>query len=346
MAPTTSTKKPRIVYLDALRFVSICAVVMLHVVAANINQLSIGGPAWSVFNVLDSCVRWSVPVFLMVSGALFLQPTKQVTLKRILTKNLPRIITAYFFWCAVGALYAVLVDGAGMEQVKNIFINGEYHLWFLQVLALIYLFIPAMRCLMYRTAYGKQALLIFFLLILGINTVFTFVHVAEQPLIAIPDFVSYAVYFYLGYVLSSFKFQKKWAGVLYVLAVISLVVIIIGTKRASVAAGITSTLYYSNFTVFVALLAAAIFLAFKRSRVLKNVSAKTAAKISQLGILTFGVYLAHPLMMWLLDLWFGINSLFVNPALGLPLTFLLTTVLSVTVSYALNRITPLARWIV
>lgn len=40
----------------------------------------------------------AVPLFLMASGALLLDPTRELSLKKLYTKNFPRLLAAMLVW--------------------------------------------------------------------------------------------------------------------------------------------------------------------------------------------------------------------------------------------------------
>ena len=65
--------KERIIYFDYLRVLATMAVIFLHVAAQNWYNTDINTLNWHVFNIYDSIVRWGVPIFIMISGALFLE---------------------------------------------------------------------------------------------------------------------------------------------------------------------------------------------------------------------------------------------------------------------------------
>ena len=64
------------VWLDNARIVAIFAVVLLHAAAGIVNGTVIGSEYWWFGNICDSSVRWCVPVLVMISGALLLDPNK------------------------------------------------------------------------------------------------------------------------------------------------------------------------------------------------------------------------------------------------------------------------------
>lgn len=71
---------------------------VLHISAQNWRVTDVISFEWNVFNFYDSIVRWAVPVFVMISGALFL--SREYSIKKIYGKNILRILVA-FFWVIV-----------------------------------------------------------------------------------------------------------------------------------------------------------------------------------------------------------------------------------------------------
>lgn len=58
--------------LDILRIISTIAVVLLHISAQNYYNIDVVSDEFEIFAITNGMVRWCVPVFLMISGALFL----------------------------------------------------------------------------------------------------------------------------------------------------------------------------------------------------------------------------------------------------------------------------------
>src|SRR3954447_23076195 len=66
-------------WLDLARVLAIGAVLAVHEAGAAVGARRPGepaDPAWWAANVLDAASRWCVPVFVMVSGALLLDPRR------------------------------------------------------------------------------------------------------------------------------------------------------------------------------------------------------------------------------------------------------------------------------
>ena len=78
----------RIVYLDLLRLMATLAVIFLHGATSEF-YLPHSSMNWYIAATEDSIVRWCVPVFVMISGALFLNPNKEITYREILWSIVP-----------------------------------------------------------------------------------------------------------------------------------------------------------------------------------------------------------------------------------------------------------------
>src|SRR5574344_2350792 len=66
------SKRPYVAYFDLLRVVAIFTVVAVHLSAQHWPDVDVHSRAWFAFNLYCSLGKWSVPIFVMISGALFL----------------------------------------------------------------------------------------------------------------------------------------------------------------------------------------------------------------------------------------------------------------------------------
>ena len=79
-------QQPRILYFDYLRILAMFAVMLLHVASQFWYTTPTNTTEWQVCNIYDSLARFGVPIFVMISGALFLG--KKRPIKRIYQKNI------------------------------------------------------------------------------------------------------------------------------------------------------------------------------------------------------------------------------------------------------------------
>lgn len=124
-------KNSRIAYLDILRIIAIFGVITQHVCAPG-YLLLLGTHNWYIYSIGEG-QKWAVPLFVMISGAIFLNPKKNISIKNILKKYIPRLLFAYLFWLVV---YALIAPTWSVPY---------YHLWFLPMLIGVYLLIPITR---------------------------------------------------------------------------------------------------------------------------------------------------------------------------------------------------------
>lgn len=144
-APTTAPpSRPYLPFLDVARVVAVLGVVLIHVIAGDVSEGTVG-PGWTAVNMIASA---AVPVFLMMAGALSLSPTAHHRgTREFLRRRAVRIIPALLVW---SVLYLVVLKGWVMggridaATVVDAVITGDTytHLYFLWAIAGLYLLTP------------------------------------------------------------------------------------------------------------------------------------------------------------------------------------------------------------
>ncbi len=305
-------KKKRIGYFDALRVVAAIAVITIHVAAIKWIDLDIGSPAWEIANIFDSGMRWAVPIFVMISGALLLNPEKEFSVRKFYKKNILRIIIAFAIWSAIYVVYDFVVRRQSLSflDVLTIFIKGEYYMWFLYMLIGLYLITPILRLI------TKNRNLMQYFLILGIGISFvlpgastlanviattTGAEVAKHLHTAISavvgsmsfNFISgYVVYYVLGYYLHSTYIKRDVRIMIYIYGIIALIMTILLTRNMSIAIGAKISMF-GEPTAWVLALSVAVFIFFKYHGEKIGCSRITQS----LSSASFGIYLIHILVM-------------------------------------------------
>lgn len=135
-------------YYDALRIVAAFAVILIHTSSQNWESTDVHSPEWNIFNICDSIARWAVPVFTMISGALFLNGNH--SLEKIYKKNMFRIIIAFGFWSLIYGIvdYVSTRRGGG----KKLF----HMLWPLSFVVFSHNRRPIFNYTMFKKAYGVR----------------------------------------------------------------------------------------------------------------------------------------------------------------------------------------------
>jgi surface polysaccharide O-acyltransferase-like enzyme len=142
-------------WINALRVLATFGVIFLHTTADILYQYgSIAEIDWWIGNIYDSSVRFCVPVFLMISGALILSKTYE-NLKEYLIKRVLRVLLPFLFWSAIYIaidIFGKLFKGEQMTfseilsltflKLKN---GASFHLWYIYLIIGLYLFFPILN---------------------------------------------------------------------------------------------------------------------------------------------------------------------------------------------------------
>lgn len=136
---------------DAIRLFAVVAIVVLHTAANGVNRLAFASPDWWLANLADSAARAGVPLFLMLTGALFLhrrgESASNFYRRRWRRLALPLLLWSLFYllWSALKA--QVKQQTYQLADAANALVSGTpyFHLWFIFMLAGVYLMLPAIR---------------------------------------------------------------------------------------------------------------------------------------------------------------------------------------------------------
>lgn len=354
-----TTTRPRVLYLDYLRILSTLAVVLLHVAAVNFRQVDVTSYAWQVFNVFDSAVRWAVPVFVMISGALFLNNDKPLPLRPLYTRTILRMVTAFLFWSAVYAA-DVWLQGGDMKETVAAFVEGNHHMWYLYMVVGLYVVAPLLRRITADKKMTEYFLLAGVVFTFLIPCALQFLKAVDLPYTttvvnsldaAFADMefhltLGYPFYFVLGYYLATYDVPLLWRRIGYGLGVVGFLITAVMTALFSRRAGEANIVFYSNFSVNVLMMALGVFLFGKHVLSRITLSEKGTPRLLRLSALTFGVYLVHPLLIDLCSRWLGLSTLSFDPVLAVLVITVLVTVVAFALSALLHYVPFLKRYVV
>ena len=344
----------RTVYLDLLRVLAMIGVVGIHVSARHFVDVPLDSAAWRAMNLWDGLVRWAVPTFAMVSGAVFLNPDRPVESRSIFTKYLPRIALAFLFW---SALYALIGCGGSGSAFVSQLLRGHYHLWYLYMLAGFYLIIPLLRRIT-----ASERLTWYFL---ALAAVFTFA-VPDLVLLAqaadrrwtlglapvVTDVQQYTMFFFtlgfvpyfvLGHALHARRLSGRETLVLCVLGVLGFVLAPLLNARYSAVTGWAQVEFFAYNKFCVLFQTAGVFAAAKAGA--ERLPERAKRTVIRLAAYSFGVYLIHPLLLDHL-VPKGMLTCGAWAYLTIPLTILLVAAVAAFVSALVRCIPWLGRRIV
>ncbi len=343
--------KQRVAYLDWLRVISIFAVIVLHVAAQNWYKTDVNGIRWQTFNVYDSLVRWSVPVFVMISGALMLG--RNIDIRRLYSRNILRLVTAYFFY---NTIYALLLGYKGIKLVSNILI-GKFHMWFIPMIIGLYICIPVIDKIIESektTEYFLISAIVFTSLIpwivqltnnFGSENVKTIISALNDVYkdVNFHFAAGYTGYFVAGRWLNKKELSKKTRKIIYILGIVGIVLTVLLTSALSVNNQKATGTYYGYFSFNVAVTAIAVFVWAKYNIANNN---KLDRIINILSKYSFGIYLVHILVMEQLNIRLTLNTMSFHPVISVPVLSAVIFVISAAVSAVISKIPFLNKYIV
>jgi surface polysaccharide O-acyltransferase-like enzyme len=357
----------RTIYVDLLRITATFGVIMLHVAASKWYDTPIISAGWQIMNIYDSLVRWTVPVFVMISGVFHLQPNKQdITFKdeiKIIFRKIFKIICALVFWGIVYNIINILGKYIlnnepftiyGIIKIPAVIIFGPawYHLWFLYMLIGLYLLTPIFRILVNncKREHIEYFLVLFF--IIGTcfplaNIILNYLSVFKGRQIYFPanELTGYIGYYIAGYYFANYKIKEKIKTCIYIFAVFSALFTIAGTSLEAIYKKEATGTLYGYLLPNAMFVAYGVFLLFQQIFEKMKFSDKTERIILKTSKNTFGIFLVHALVIQILGKT-GINTMIINPILSIPLISILVLILSQIGTIIISKVPVLNKYVI
>lgn len=344
----------RMVHYDLLRIVAAFSVVMLHSAGQKWYELPVTGREWQIADAWDALFRFGVPIFVMISGVIFL--SRDVDIRRLYSHNIFRLLAMYLIWSGIYGLYDCRnfdLQAAGWKAVLKEVLSGRYHLWFLPMIVGIYMLLPILRTWVKNA--GKRELQYFFLLFLFLKVlVFTIsamskgyiaTYVAERTDIAEIGMVcSYIGYFILGYYIVRYGIPEKWHRVIYISVIPCMLLNIILDRVLSIRAGMPMGQIYDCYGLFTFMIVIAIFLFFTNVVGRVHFGSLSARILRELSADTLGIYVMHIGLLEYLEEK-GIDSMLLPNIVGIPLLALCCFAVCAVFAACLRRIPLLGRYL-
>ena len=151
---TNGLSGPRKQFLDVLRVLATCAVVLMHVLtgATDVTDASIVPEYRSLLLSVMDLVTWCVPIFLLMSGYLFLNPERTLTYPVMIKKYCRRIALAILLFGVPYAASELVVTERTFrirmipEALKMTLTGHTWsHMWYLYLILFLYLITPLLK---------------------------------------------------------------------------------------------------------------------------------------------------------------------------------------------------------
>lgn len=295
--------------LDFLRALASFGVVLLHMAGPIVSGYSgIATPSWWFSNVIDSMVRWSVPVFFMISGYLYLKDVRCYPV--FFKKKLTRVGVPLLFWSVFFVCLSVCYEGERISffYFLRTFVLGScyFHLWFLYALIGLIVSVPILYA--FWEKFGDRGIKLYLIIWFIVTSVSPFINklllvVKGVELVSYFDFFiffGYSGFLFLGALLGKIRFTTRLAVLAFFSFVVACIVTLYGTYWVSSIAKEFNQSFYSYTSPVTVIMACSIYIVIL-------MAAQCVASIEKmkwlvrfchyLGKTSFGVYLMHPAWM-------------------------------------------------
>lgn len=348
----TQTSSKKFFYADLIRVLAVFMVMLIHSSATLLNKWDkLPFDYWMWGNAYDSLARASVPLFVMLSGALILG--KQEDTRSFFKKRFSKLLFPFAFWVAAYINWRIFYIGEVLPVDKliiSIFTGPVYyHLWYLYMVMGLYLVTPVLRKLLKVIEHHElnYLFILWFLwnavLPLISYLIWLYAGYSVNLGIKIPMVAGYTGYYILGFCLAKREFPKSvvwgWTGIFLV----STALTFLGTWIFTDAAKGFQAILYDYFSLTVVLQAISMFILLKHmgESLEGTVSAGVRNVMSLIGRYSLGMYLVHVMLLALFaDGVFGfkLHGSAFYPAYAVPLTACAAFILSFVIVALLAKI--------
>lgn len=340
---STDAMNPLSGVYDVIRVTACLAVILLHLSATVVMQRDLSGTmSWHVANLIDAATRWCVPVFVMLSGALLLDPQKHAAPQRFWIKRMSRLLPALVVWSAIYFAWRALFwkETLTVATVFQDLAAGRpyIHLYFLFLIAGLYLITPVLS----KTAHAleanhlRQAIVVIALLALGEN-LFDFLTSS-----AFTMFIPYIAYYLAGWYCARMGTDRSAPYGLWLTGAIVMTTLL--TAILVSVHGLDdrwSFYFYEDFSPTVLVMSITVFMLILRGATHASTMLLLAKR---LATLTLGVYLAHPIVVELLRYgYYKVCPIMFRPLYYVPLTFVFTSAITFGLVALMQKIPGLRR---
>lgn len=324
-------------YLDVLRILAIFAVVVIHITAGGVIEYPVNSFIWNVSNVTDGLSRFCVPLFIMISGALMLNNSKELPLKKLYFKNCLHLAIVFIIWATIYGL--IKMEAFTVSAFLKEF--GSYHLWFIPLIIGLYIIAPLLR----KITADKKATEYFLI----ISLIFTFL---IPTILSIPQLsyvkeyynssvffhftLGFSPYFVLGHYLDEKELNKNHLFIGIAALLVGALTMVLGTRYLSIKANASNYILYDFLSIPCLLMSSGIFII---GKVLfkKQTNEKLAKTLAFISNNCFGVFIVHALVIFIFNK-IGFTFTCINPIIGSIVVSLSAFLLSLGISIGINAI--------
>lgn len=309
------------IYLDRIRVLASIFVVVIHFGALYFYNNPVHSNIWIIATFYNCLARIAVPLFVLVSGAIYLNENKEIPIKKLFL-TIIRFVVMFFVWDILYQCFDYFVINKcsfNIHAICNILgklDSYKYHLWYLLSYVLLLSLVPILRliCKKENRAQVKYLLLLFFVgacllemfkFLANISDADNIVIRIIRHIVSIIDLINVGKFsnliliFIAGWYFSTFdfkNFKKRVCAVKWIVGlgapVLTILLCLFTNEKGF---DLMANYYYlPNFVLSVS-----VFLSFRYSKIAN----KPNKFLGFVGKRTLGIYLIHVFLIELLNIY-------------------------------------------
>lgn len=346
----------RVFYYDCLRALAIIGIVFCHVSAAFVFK-GVNSSTFYISAFFDCFRDFSIPIFVMLSGALLINRTDSV--KVFFKKRLSRIFIPFLFWVLIYSIYYYLyiLRGFDLSVGIDIFFGTSSTMgvtfWFVWMIVFVYMGIFLINKIMSWgngkiSGFGDKFIIILTLLsVIYIAMVhFSFFNPYNSKIIYFFSFITYCI---IGFYLTRNDFLEKKISVnkLSVIMFISFVGCYLYYIFGIVVPSSIQNNQFLNlgyFNLLILAMSVSLFLFFKfiskKDFFVKMENSTVGNAISMISRCSFGIYLSHYVILNFLRIRIVrfVDYTQFNPLICIPILVITVLAISIVILWILEKI--------
>jgi surface polysaccharide O-acyltransferase-like enzyme len=349
-----ASKTNNIQYMDTLRALAILGVIIIHISSPLVNMTyGKNMPYWWIGNIIDSGVRFAVPLFLMLSGATMLG--KNYKTIEYYQKRLVRVFVPFLFWIVLYFIFrwSSLLSKqqphefySTVNWAVDLFLKEgvSKHFWYIYMILSIYLFVPFMgkRLRKLNLPIISNILLLWVILTFVCRSLplnmYSWTGDYQSKLLG---YFLYSGYLVLGYYLSRLpSISQKVRFSAAAIFILTVAISAICTSFFSKGSNKPDLTMYSYLSVNTIIQSVAIFIVLKDLNIKNKYIYRTQNTISNYS---YGIYLVHVMVIGIL-FQNGVYWSFAYPLISIPLLTLMVLSCSYGIIYLLRKI-PFGKYV-
>lgn len=315
--------------IGILRGLAICAVVGIHTFSIGVSNVTTGMSAWA-YQIFHAMLQFAVPCFIFISSVLLSYSLhgNELQVKKFYMKKIKHIVIPYILWTLFYLLFKVVTHQMAISDffiwqnwILWIFAGKAYtHLYYMSIILQLYLFTPLLLALVkgmqgfFRKYDFIGIIVVSVTLQIGIyflNRYFIYQYFKYQATMMI--WYIYIILFgiWIGYNYDHFiRGLKKHSSIVWMLYGINAVIYVWYKVCLVNKTPINTAWYQCNwfaYAIFTTLLLLWICVQVKD----KNMHNPLTRVIEVVGDYSFGIYLMHPVITYILRKFIHITQPFV-----------------------------------